>query len=170
MGDEGNRMERSENLPHYGGHMGLSALICMLSLTGCMAFSQTADSLPFFPQWTTGQIEAAQVVKAQTTPVSAPAATFIVRFKNEPELEQVYRNFRRDEAGTRAAYNQWATAHPQLRGLQLVRASYSGELILALPKNDPAGRSVSDVIAALETIDSLAYAEVDSIASTYEGK
>ena len=163
-------MERSGNLPHYGGQIGLTALLCMLSLTGCMAFSQTANSLSFFPQWTTGQIEAAQVVKAQTVPVSAPAATFIVRFNNEPELEPVYRNFRRDEVGTRATYNQWATAHPQLRGLQLVRASYSGELILALPKDDAAGRSAADVIAALETIDSLAYAEVDSIASTYEGK
>lgn len=163
-------MERSENLPHYGGHMGLSALLCMLSLTGCMAFSQTADSLSFFPQWTTGQIEAAQMVKAQTVPVAAPAATFIVRFNDEPELDQVCRNFRRDEAGTRATYTQWASSYPQLKGLSLVRASYSGELILALPQADPAGRSASDVIAALETIDNLAYAEVDSIASTYEGK
>ena len=61
-------------------------------------------------------------------------------------------------------------SHPQLQGLQLVRASYSGELILALPQDDPARRSVSDVIAALETMDNLAYAEVDSVASTYEGK
>lgn len=170
MGEEGIVMERSENLPHYGGHMGLAALLCMLSLTGCMAFTQTADSLSFFPQWTKGQIEAAQLVQAQVTPTQAPAATFIVRFNDEPELQQVCRNFRRDEAGTRASFNQWASAHPQLQGLQLVRASYSGELILALPKGDPNGRSASDVIAALETIDSLAYAEVDSIASTYEGK
>lgn len=163
-------MVRTENLPHYGGHMGLAALICMLSLTGCMAFTQKADSLSFFPQWTNGQIEAAQLIQAQVTPTRAPAATFIVRFNDEPELQQVCRNFRRDEAGTRATFNRWASAHPQLHGLQLVRASYSGELILALPKGDPDGRSASDVIAALETIDSLAYAEVDSIASTYEGK
>lgn len=167
---EGYLMERMENLPHYGGHMGLAALLCMLSLTGCMAFTQTADSLTFFPPWTKSQIEAAQLAQAQSTPVLAPAATFIVRFNDEPELEQVCRNFRRDEAGTRASFNEWASRHPQLQGLQLVRASYSGELILALPKGDPAGRSASDVIAALETIDNLAYAEVDSIASTYEGK
>ncbi len=163
-------MERTENLPHYGGHMGLAALLCMLSLTGCMAFTQQANSLGFFPQWTTGQIEAAQLVQAQAAPVRDPAATFIVRFNNEPELDQVCRNFRRDEAGTRSTFQDWASDYRQLEGLQLVRASYSGELILALPKGDPAGRSVSDVIAALETIDSLAYAEVDSIASTYEGK
>lgn len=163
-------MERLENLPHYGGHMGLAALICMLSLTGCMAFTQKADSLTFFPQWTNSQIEAAQLVQSQSVPVVAPAATFIVRFNDEPELDQVCRNFRRDEVGTRAAFHKWASGHPQLQGLQLVRASYSGELILALPKGDAAGRSAADVIAALETIDNLAYAEVDSIASTYEGK
>lgn len=170
MGEEGNLMQRTQHLPHYGGQMGLTALLCMLSLTGCMAFTQKAESLTFFPQWTNSQIEAAQIVKAQATPVLAPAATFIVRFNNEPDLTPVYRNFRRDEAGTRATFQRWATSHPQLQGLQLVRASYSGELILALPQDDPARRSVSDVIAALETMDNLAYAEVDSVASTYEGK
>nr|WP_156780906.1 hypothetical protein [Hyphomonas sp. Mor2] len=161
-------MQRSENLPHYGGHMGLAALLCMLSLTGCMAFAQKADSLTFIPQYTNGQIEAAKVVQAQATPVRPPAATFIVRFNDEPELEQVCRNFRRDEAGTRAVFQSWAAERPQLQGLRLVRASYSGELILALPVNDAARRSPEDVIAALKTIDSLAYAEIDSLASTYE--
>ena len=94
----------------------------------------------------------------------------MVRFKNEPALDPVYRNFRRDEAGTRATYRDWAAAHEALNGLYLVRASYSGELILALPMDDPEGRSPYDVIAALETIDSLAYAEIDDMATTSDGR
>lgn len=163
-------METTERLPHYGGQMGIMALLCMLSLTGCMAFTEQTGSLTFFPGWLQSQSERPQVVQAQGVVVSAPAATFIVRFNNEPELDQVCRNFRRDEAGTRAAFQTWAADYSQLRGLLLVRASYSGELILALPKADPYGRSASDVIAALETIDNLAYAEIDSLATTSTGK
>ena len=162
-------MERTDNLPHYGGQMGMAVLLCMLSLTGCMAFTDQTGSLSFFPSWTQSQYDGPQLIQAQGVVISAPAATFIVRFNDEPELEQVCRNFRRDEAGTRAAFQRWAADYRQLQGLQLVRASYSGELILALPKNDPAGRSASDVIAALQTIDNLAYAEIDSLATTSTG-
>ena len=145
-------------------------LACAFTATGCVAFSDNPNGLGFLPAWSQPVSAQQSVAVGQAGLISAAAATFIVRFNDEPELQQVCRNFRRDEAGTRASFNQWASAHPQLQGLQLVRASYSGELILALPKGDPNGRSASDVIAALETIDSLAYAEVDSIASTYEGK
>ena len=163
-------MERTVNLPHYGGQMGIGTLLCMLSLTGCMAFTDQTGSLAFFPGWTQTQLEHPKAVEAQATPMTAPAATFIVRFNNEPILDTVCRNFRRDETGMRTSYDEWAANHRQLQGLRLVRASYSGELLLALPKNDPAGRSASDVIAALETIDSLAYAEIDSLATTSSGR
>jgi|GEM_PF-3422897 len=162
-------MQRLETAPHYGGQMGMAVLLCMLSLTGCMTFTDQSGSFNFLPAFAQSQTGSAQLVQAQGVTLSAPAATFIVRFNNEPELEQVCRNFRRDETGTRAAFQRWASGHAPLEGLQLVRASYSGELILALPKNDPAGRSARDVIAALETIDNLAYAEIDSIASTSTG-
>lgn len=161
-------MKRPDTPIRYGGHTGLAASICMLSLTGCMAFTQKAESLTFYPPVTRTQVETAQLIQGPAIPPRAPAATFIVRFNGEPELEQVCRNFRRDEAGTRATFQNWAADHPQLQGLRLVRASYSGELILALPQSDPAQRSPADIIAALETIESLAYAEVDSLASTNE--
>lgn len=148
--------------------MGIAALLSMISLTGCMTISSQSGSLTFFPGWTGSQSERPEVIQAQANP--APAATFIVRFNDEPELEAVCRNFRRDEAGTRATYQRWAAGYRQLQGLQLVRASYSGELLLALPKNDPAGRTPSDVIAALESIDNLAYAEIDSLATTSTGR
>lgn len=162
-------MATSETTPHYGGQIGLATLLCMLSLTGCMTLTEQTGSLSFFPGWVAPAAEqSAQrpvVVEAQAIQISAPAATFIVRFQDDPALQQVCRNFRRDETGTRAAFREWASSHAQLTGLQLVRASYSGELILALPSNDPAGRSPADVIAALETMDNLVYAEIDSMAS-----
>ena len=126
-------MERTDNLPHYGGQMGMAVLLCMLSLTGCMAFTDQTGSLSFFPSWTQSQYDAPQLIQAQGVVISAPAATFIVRFNDEPELEQVCRNFRRDEAGTRAAFQRWAADYRQLQGLQLVRASYSGERIAFSP-------------------------------------
>lgn len=161
-------MQTSEMTPHYGGQMGLVALACMLALTGCVAFTGQSGSAGFLPGWSQSSSSADAIILAQASTTNAPAATFIVRFKNEPALDPVYRNFRRDEAGTKATYQKWASSHAQLDGLYLVRASYSGELILALPKGDPNGRSARDVIAALETIDSLAYAEIDGIATTSE--
>jgi hypothetical protein len=159
-------MGLSQTTPHYGGQMGLAALLCMLSLTGCVAFTGQSSGASFLPAWGQSSLQVKPISSSEATLISAPAATFIVRFNDEPELEQVYRNFRRDEAGTRAAYMAWASQHGQLKGLHLVRASYSGELILALPANDPAGRSPREVIAALETIANLAYAEIDELATT----
>lgn len=147
-----------------------ATLVCGFVLTGCVSWSGQGGGLGFMPAWSQSPIAAQQSTSvAQGVVISAPAATFIVRFNNEPELEHVCRNFRRDESGTRAAYQAWAAQHDQLKGLQLVRASYSGELILALPASDRSGRSARDVIAALKTIDNLAYAEIDSMASTSDG-
>ena len=148
----------------------LMTLVCGFLLTACVSWSGPGAGLGFMPAWSQSPVAAQQSTSvAQGVVVSAPAATFIVRFNNEPELEQVCRNFRRDEAGTRAAYSAWAAQHDQLKGLQLVRASYSGELILALPASDRSGRTARDVIAALKTIDNLAYAEIDSMASASDG-
>lgn len=154
--------------PHYGGQIGFAALLCMLTVTGCVTFSEQAGGPRFLPNFAQQTTKVTSALPAQTIKLSEPAATFIVKFKNEPALDTVYRNFRRDEAATRAAYADWASAYDVLNGLHLVRASYSGELILALPMDDPQGRSPDDVIAALETIESLAYAEIDSMATTSE--
>ena len=161
-------MARMGAAPHYGGQIGFAALLCMLAATGCVTFSEQAGGSTLLPSFAQQTGKATTAVPAQMVKLSEPAATFIVKFRNEPALDTVYRNFRRDEAATRAAYADWASAHDVLKGLRLVRASYSGELILALPMDDPQGRSPYDVIAALETIESLAYAEIDSMATTSE--
>lgn len=162
-------MRLRQHIRRHRGRKTLAMLTCAFAVTGCMALGDGNGSLGFMPAWSQPSTSQQAITVAQANAINAHAATFIVRFKNEPELEQVCRNFRRDEAGTRAAYKTWAAQHAPLQGLVLVRASYSGELILALPANDQAGRSARDVIAALETLDNLAYAEIDSMASTSEG-
>lgn len=154
--------------PHLGGQFGLVGLMSMLCVTGCVTFSEPNSSYGFLPQWLQFRLDQPVISARQAAPVSEPAATFIARFNDEPELEQICRNFRRNETAARDAFSNWAKAYHQLDGLQLVRASYSGELILGLPKNDPAGRSPRDVIAAVQTIQSLDYIEIDSIARASE--
>ena len=163
-------MATTQATPHYGGHIGFAALVCMLTVTGCVTFSEGANGATFLSSFTQQSGGTPSALPANAIKLTEPAATFIVRFKNEPALETVYRNFRRDEAGTRDAYRDWASAYEALEGLHLVRASYSGELILALPMDDPQGRSPYDVIAALEAMESLAYAEIDDMATTSDGR
>ncbi|MEM9179248.1 MAG: hypothetical protein AAGA89_06030 [Pseudomonadota bacterium] len=151
------------------GRKSLVALICMFAVTGCVTFTDSNGSLGFMPAWSQPVTAQQSVAISQSGLITASAATFIVKFRNEPVLEQVCRNFRRDEAGTRKAFQAWAAQHPQLKGLQLVRASYSGDIILALPANDPEGRTARDVIAALESLPNVAYAEIDSMASASAG-
>lgn len=160
-------MEPSAPAPHYGGQIGFIALLSMLCVTSCVTLAEQGGSPQFLPGWAQSTATP-PVYVAQAKLISGPAATFIVRFRDAPQLEPVYRNFRRDEAGTRATYQAWASEFEQLDGLVLIRASYSGELILGLPADDPIGRSARDVIAALETMDILAYAEIDSMASASE--
>ena len=162
-------MRPGHKIRRHRGRKSIAMLVCAFAVTGCMALGDSNGSLGLMPAWSQPASSQQAITVAQANLVNAHTATFIVRFKNEPELEQVCRNFRRDEAGTRAAYRAWAAQYAPLRGLELVRASYSGELILALPANDQSGRSARDVIAALETLDNLAYAEIDSMASTSEG-
>ena len=164
-------MNIAKSAQHYGGQLGVAALLCMLSVTGCVTFTENAPNgvFSFLPSWSQSRVEPRNTLPAHAVQINAPAATFIVRFDDEPELDVVCKNFRRDETGTRAAFRDWAADHPQLDGLHLVRASYSGELILGLPMDDPAGRTPGDVIAALETIDNLAYAEIDEMATTSKG-
>ena len=145
------------------------ASLGVFMLTGCVGFSNTGSGLGFMPAWSQPVTAQQSVAVSQSGLINAAAATFIVKFNNEPALEQVCRNFRRDEVATRKIFNTWAAQHPQLKGVKLVRASYSGDLILALPANDPEGRTARDVIAALETLPNLAYAEIDSMASASAG-
>lgn len=96
-------------------------------------------------------------------------ASFIVRFSDEPEVADVARNFRKDPANSQIRFARWAREHPALQGLVLTSASYSGELILSLPANDPLNRRPRDVLRAIRAMESCAYAELDSVAYPSSG-
>lgn len=110
------------------------------------------------------------MMPAHATTVERPRATFIVRFSDEPILEDVCKTFRRDGVTARKKFNDWAASRPQMSGLSLQSASYSGEILVALPQNDPQGRTPNQVLAALQTMENLEYAEVDSIAHPSAGE
>lgn len=165
-------MTLARTRPHYGGQMGLAALCCMLAMTSCATYAQQGQSgaaswLPGWAQVTKYQNK--QVVTAQASTVEQPAATFVVRFDANPQITEVCKNFRRDTPAARAKFATWSKAHPELKGLVLARASYSGELVLALPKNDPDRRSPQQVLKDLKAMDNIVYADIDAIAQTGSG-
>lgn len=157
--------------PHRGGYIGLAALLAMLIATSCVAWTESTSEggLSFLPAWGQGSVETPATLPAQANTVSAPAASFIVRFDNEPLLSEIGKSFRRDEVAARAKFATWLEDHPELEGLRLSRASYSGELILILPSDDPMERTPSDVLSTLKAMDNLAYAELDVMAKASGG-
>jgi hypothetical protein len=157
--------------PHRGGQIGLVALVAMLIATGCVAWTEKTSNggLSFLPAWGQDRVETPQELPAEAETVSAPAASFIVRFDNEPVLSEIGKSFRRDQAAARKKFAAWLEDHPALQGLRLSRASYSGELILILPSDDPKGRSPEDVLKTLNAMENLAYAELDVMAKASGG-
>jgi len=153
--------------PHYGGHLGLTGLLVMLAATGCVAMTEQASVSRF--HGLPGLSQTAPVLRpisrpSQTRPKLKPeTATFIVRFEDEPLLRDIGRTFRQDEPAAKAIFRQWQSQQPQLEGLELVLASMSGDMLLALPEDDPQQRTPEDVLRALRTMDTLVYAEPDSM-------
>ncbi|MDJ0921812.1 MAG: hypothetical protein QNI84_11845 [Henriciella sp.] len=151
---------------------GLMGALCLIGVAACDTFGNTApdQSASWIPRWMLETPEnEPEVLPAQAMTSVQPAATFIVRFRDEPALEDVCKSFRRDYNGAQAKYQAWASGRPALAGLYLSSASYSGELILALPQNDPYNRSPQDVLTALRGLNNLAYAELDSNAYANAG-
>lgn len=150
--------------PHYGGQLGLLGLLAMLGLTGCMALSEAmpagATWMPSWAQQTSADTPA--VLPAQAVSEAEMKAVYIVRFEADPGLTPVGRQFRKDATAARAAFADWAADKPELEGLDLIRASYSGELILGLPKDTD--RTPDGVLEALNTMENLIYAERDVMA------
>lgn len=151
---------------------GLVVALCLMGVAACDTVGSTGpeDSNSWVPGWMITESETEpEILPAQAITAAQPAATFIVRFRDEPTLEEVCKSFRRDQTAAQAKYQAWAASQPALAGLQLRSASYSGELILALPQNDPYNRSAQDVLNALRGLNNLAYAELDSNAYANAG-
>lgn len=145
---------------HYGGWLGILTLVTMLAVSGCMAFAQSGGT-NWGPAW--GPLAQSQPLVVQNPAVSTaqPAATFIVRVKDDPVITSICRSYRRDEDSAQAQFKSWQASHPETHGLTLEGASYSGEIILGLPAADRYNRTSRDVLAALRNMDSVAYAEID---------
>ncbi len=145
---------------------GVSALLAIFVIGGCASLvgGGPSGAMGWLPGWAqVSQVQKAEI-PAQARTVEHPAATFIVRFDADPVITDICRTFRRDGTGARAKFTRWSTKYPELAGLTLYRASYSGELLLALPHNDPNNRTPKQVLTALQSMDNLAYAELDEIA------
>jgi hypothetical protein len=115
-------------------------------------------------------------VKPQTAPPEKPMkpaaleraeATFIVRIKGAPEIDEAARLFRKDRAAAEKAFEKYQAETPSLKGLRLVGASYSGELKLAYdfePGVSPTRAEVRKVQKRIMAVDGVAYADPDYIA------
>lgn len=150
--------------PHYGGQLGLLGLLAMLGLTGCMALTEAmpagASWMPGWAQQTSG--DAPAILPAQAVTEAEMKAVYIVRFEADPELTPVGRTFRKDADSARTAFADWAAERPALEDLKLIRASYSGELILGLPSDS--ARAPEAVLDGLNAMENLIYAERDVMA------
>ncbi|MEL7548055.1 MAG: hypothetical protein AAGJ84_15485 [Pseudomonadota bacterium] len=126
------------------------------------AVFETAQSP--IPEFRTVALNSGEYIPIQEEALPDLQASFIVKFKDQAEVTALARSFRKDRVGAQQKFAQWAQSHRALRGLILTSASYSGELILSLPANDPLNRSPKDVLEAIRAMDSCVYAELDTIA------
>lgn len=152
------------------------ALVSYVSVTCLDAQAQvherveTGTEVSWLPGWSQVRLkllelqrDTAQQVEIQTVS-EQPAARFIVRLRDDPVLEGIAKNYRRDQARAEATFEDWCERQTGLEGLKLLGASYSGELVIGLPANDPYRRTPAEILATFERMDNLVYAELDAIA------
>lgn len=168
--------------PHHGGEIGIVVLsIVLFAACGAAWLGGTqeaatplrlnaADSTAISQT----DVEPAKQTQATGSDGSATAAitvseeddfALIVRFRSEPDLDELAKAFRKDPDRARARFLEWAADKPALDGLTLERASYSGELVLT----GPGSMSASDTIAAIEQMDNVAYVDRDYSAKASRG-
>lgn len=99
-------------------------------------------------------------------------AAFIVRFNDEPELSDILKGFRSNKEKTRADFKKWASKHPELAGLSLVRVNYSGEAILGYRGEDDPNPALNakEIQARLNDVPFVRYADPDFTAFPGKGE
>lgn len=171
---------------YYGGQIGLAVVaISVCSACGVAWLSGGSDTTLAYAPSSTERSEPAESaatntsdvrtdaqaagaasdddrVKVATADNSGPKFALIVRFDDEPVLDELARNFRKDPDAARARFAQWAADKPALKGLILERASYSGELVLT----NSGPRTRDQAIKDIEAMDNIAYVEPDYSAET----
>ena len=154
--------------PKQGSQIGIAAVGVSLCAACGVAWLSSDDSSSTSASFAPAQnqtassanseraADSAETFTVQSAPVAAQYA-IIVKFKGEPEIEEIGKTFRKDPEGTRARFQAWAAGKPALRGLSLERASYSGELVLT----GSGSPGMKEAIAAIEAMDNVAYVEPD---------
>lgn len=108
--------------------------------------------------------ESPLVVPAQAKTLRPMQATFIVKFKPDPAIDDVIANWRRDREGALAQFASWAEGDPVFGDMTLEGCSYSGELLLSRKIEAPLSGPQSLVSALTNDIRShgaVAYADPD---------
>lgn len=144
---------------------------------------ETVDGPDRMPAETDTIIDEPQVVEPKPVPkpdIKPPTrpggrilkeAAFVVRFNDLPELDAHLKQFRKDKAGSRAAFAKWAAKHPELNGLTLERVNYSGEVILNYRGADDANPATNakEIQARLNGLSFVRYANPDFTAFPGKG-
>ena len=155
---------------HHGSQVGIAAVgvsLCAACGVAWLSGSDTPSSgAAFAPAQTTTSTSTAvkpasagdpDAVQAQASSADAAQYAIIVKFKDEPVIDEIGKTFRKDPDAVRARFRDWAADKPALRGLTLERASYSGELVLT----GTGSRSMDEAISAIKAMDNVAYVEPD---------
>ena len=96
-------------------------------------------------------------------------AQFIVRVKGSDAVDECIAMYHRDKVAGRKLFSAWADVKPELKGFRLVRANYSGELILSYTSRD-GGRSVKAAQKELLALENIRYADLDEYVTIEEEK
>lgn len=109
---------------------------------------------------------------ADPEPKAPEQPRFIVRFKNQRDLQAGIGKYFSDEDAARSAFERWRADHPAFAEFELAGATYSGEAVLVFT-GDMAGerpvviRQIARRLSALETV---AYADPDFSAQIGESE
>ena len=97
-------------------------------------------------------------------PQMAGYVDFIVKFQDEPGVDAILRNFRRDRESAAAAFADWAAQEHGLSDFELIGATYSNEALLRFRFEDgvtPNRAIVDEILAELRRAPNIAYCDPD---------
>ncbi|MEM6666051.1 MAG: hypothetical protein AAF638_06565, partial [Pseudomonadota bacterium] len=101
---------------------------------------------------------------AQAETYKPVEATFIVKFKPDPAIDDVIAGWRMDREAAKAGFEAWASGDPVFGDMTLEGCSYSGELLLArrveAPTSSPR-QLVSALTSDIRGHSAVAYADPD---------
>lgn len=184
---------RNERRPVIVGGVAVAGLVA----AGCALVMVTSDGSTKTPDTTEHTNEDAthargadrQAENRSLTPMGGPSpasdgsfttasksngfADFIVKFDEDPKVDAIIRQFRKDEASAKQAFENWASTKPGLSGFELTGATYSGEALLRYRFNDgtaPSRAAVDEVLKQLRNAPNVAYCDPDFTAQPGSGR